>query len=362
MHNPLRIVVLHRLPMRRGLRVGGRGWCGWMDLHQWDARVERPDGLVVPVGMDADGLLGPTRHQARGPNWRQTSSGLYVCAGVDDSVVEQRILEQGSRIRSWGAVTGWAALRWRGARFFEGMTYPERQRLPVPLITGPACLRPDPRVSITKTQLAPEEREHVDGIWVATAQRALFDELCRHGQLRQAVVDIEMVVAANLMTVAEFGDYLRTRSAWTGIPRAREALALAGLNCRTPQEVRMVLTWMLDADLAKPVCNQPIFDLQGRLIAIPDLLDVEAGVIGEYQGADHKDAVRHREDVAREQRVRDVDLECFEVVGGDLGDRELVVKRMHAARARARFLPAASRRWTLRQPDWWPAWAAARGL
>ena len=124
----------------------------------------------------------------------------------------------------------------------------------------------------------------------------------------------------------------------------------------------MVLTWMWDAGLSRPLCNQPIFDLDGRLIAIVDLLDVEACAVGEYQGADHKDGPRHRADVAREQRLRDHGLECFEVVGGDLADRPMVARRMLAARARASFQPEEQRTWTLRQPAWWPAWAAARGL
>jgi hypothetical protein len=60
--------------------------------------------------------------------------------------------------------------------------------------------------------------------------------------------------------------------------------------------------------------------------------------------------------------MRDAGLECFEVVGGDLTDRALVVKRMVAARERSRFLPPDRRGWTLRQPPWWAEWAAARGL
>lgn len=70
--------------------------------------------------------------QARGPRLRQTSVGFDVPASVD-GVVEQRILEQGSRIRTFGAVTGWASLRWQGARFFDGSADAGEGRLPVPL-------------------------------------------------------------------------------------------------------------------------------------------------------------------------------------------------------------------------------------
>lgn len=332
-----------------------------MEHHRWHPQVDRPKDLVAPVRVDPSGQGGPTRHQAAGPKWRQTSAGLHVPIDAPQHV-DQRILEQGSRIRAYGAVTGWAALRWRGGRFFDGTTLDGEAPLPVPLVTGGRDLRPDPRVLISKAQLAPEEREVVGGIWTAVATRAVFDELRRHGDVRQAVVDVEMAVAAKLMSVVEFVDYVSNRNAWTGIGLAREVAAVAGLGCRSPQEVRMAVVWMWDAGLPRPLCNAPIFDLEGRLIAIVDLLDVEAGCVGEYQGADHKDRDMHRADVAREQKLRDHGLECFEVVGGDLQDRDLTVKRMVNARCRSRFEPAERRTWTLKQPAWWIPWALAHGL
>jgi hypothetical protein len=223
-------------------------------------------------------------------------------------------------------------------------------------------LRPDPRVLISRAQLAADERELIEGIWVATAERALFDEVRRHMSLRRAVADIEVAVAAGLISFTEFADYVARRNPWTGIGLARDAVALAGLGCWSRPEAGMALIWMLDAEIGRPLCNVPIFDRRDRLVAIVDLFDAEAGCVGEYQGADHKDGERHREDVAREQALRDVGLECFEVVGGDLADRDLVEKRMHAARGRSLFRSPADRLWTLDQPDWWPAWAAARGL
>lgn len=284
-------------------------------------------------------------------------------ASTTEESIHQHILEQGTRIRSHGAVTGWASLRFRGARYFDGLSLPgSRELAPVPIVTGGALLRPDPRVTITREQLAADERELVGGIWVTTASRALFDEVRRHRRLRDAVADIEVAVAAGLLTFTEFEDYVAGRNPWTGIGCAREAVALAGLGCWSRPEAKMALTWVLDAGFQRPLCNVPIFDLFGRLIAIVDLFDAVAGCAGEYQGAEHKEPDRHRKDVAREQGLRDAGIECFEVVGGDLSDGDLVVKRMHAARHRSLFRSPADRLWTLEQPAWWPAWAAARGL
>ncbi len=324
---------------------------------------ERPSGLVTPVPIDVAGITGPTRSQAYGSRWRQTSPGRFVPVATSQECVFQHILEQGTRIRSHGAVTGWACLRYRGARFFDGwLHHASGASAPVPIVTGPALLRPDPRVALSREQLAEGERELVGGIWLTTEARALFDEVRRHGRLRDAVADIEVAVAAGLLSYTEFADYVLNRNPWTGIGLAREAVALAGFGCWSRPEAKMALIWMLDAELERPLCNAPIFDLGGRLIAVVDLFDPIAGCAGEYQGADHKDGARHRKDVAREQAMRDVGIECFEVVGGDLSDVDLVVKRMYAARARSLFRPPGGRLWTLDQPAWWPAWAAAHGL
>jgi hypothetical protein len=277
--------------------------------------------------------------------------------------VHQHILEQGTRIRSYGAVTAWANLRFRGARFFDGRSSPHGDdHAPVPIVTGPALLRPDPRVVLTREQLAESERELVGGIWMAVPTRALFDEVRRHRRVRDAVADIEVAVAAGLLSYDEFADYVADRNPWTAVGLARKAVELAGLGCWSRPEAKMALIWMLDAELDRPLCNAPVFDPAGNLIAVVDLFDPVAGCAGEYQGADHKEGERHRTDVAREQSLRDVGIECFEVVGGDLGDVDLVVKRMRAARARSLFRSPAYRLWTLEQPAWWPLWAASRGL
>ena len=309
-----------------------------------------------PVPIDPAGVDGPTRGQARGPGYRQTSAGLYVPAAVDVHVVEQRILEQAARIRTYGAITGWASLRWQGANFFDGTTPAGLRELPVPLVVGRYRLRPDPRCAVSEEQLAPTERIEIGGIWCTTVERAVFDEMRRTRDIPTAVAVIEMTVAAGLTRVASYARYVVPgRNAWTGVPFVRKALLLAIDDSRSPQETRMRLRWVLDAGLPPPLCNRPLFDVDGNLIGIPDLFDPEAGVVGEYDGAHHKDGEQHRADVAREQRFRDHGLEYFQIVRGDLHDPRLVVDRMLNARNRARFLPPKSCSWTLTPPPWWQA-------
>jgi hypothetical protein len=109
---------------------------------------------------------------------------------------------------------------------------------------------------------------------------------------------------------------------------------------------------VLLAELPTPLCNRSIFDLDGQLLGIPDLFDPVAGLVGEYDGAHHKDVLQHRTDVSREELFRNHGLEYVEVVQGD--SRATAAQRIRDARARAKFLPPESRVWTLTRPAWSP--------
>jgi hypothetical protein len=280
---------------------------------------------------------------------------------VDDSVVEQRILEQGMRVRRNGAVTAWAALRWLGARYFEGVDN-QGERLLVPLLrrSGGRGLE-GPQASVARVQLPPYDRIFHRGLWCTTPERATFDEVVRLRTVRPGVVAMCMALAAGITSLQALFDYAERRYAWTGIPVFREVLALSNECFRSPPEVWMYLRWILDAGLPVPMVNPPVFARDGRLLGHPDLFDPEAGLVGEYDGADHLRDDRRRRDSVREELFRDHDLEYFRVVKGELGSGH-VVQRMLKARQRARFLSETERPWTLQPPSWWqpPAWLPDR--
>ncbi len=280
--------------------------------------------------------------------------GWYVPAGTDSDVVEQRILEAASRLPAHSAVSAWAALRWRGATFFDGLGEGGRVRLPVPLLVG-GNIRPDSRVLVSHEQLPPREIEWQAGIPVTIVERAVFDEMRRVGSVRRAVAVVDMAIAARLTDLVRMTTYIASRPAWTGVPMTRLALPLASADSRSPQETAMRLVWVVDASLPAPVCNKPLFDLRGNLLGYPDLFDPVAGLVGEYDGADHLADDRRSRDAVREERFRDHGLEYLKLVRGDLARPARAAHRILAARARARFLPPDCREWTLEAPPWWSA-------
>jgi len=318
-----------------------------MDEEQWQPKCTFPDGLVRPVPIDAKGLTGPTPGQARRGRWVQTSHGLHVPADTDRTLVEQRILEQSMRLGDTGAVTGWASLRLAGGGFFDGLARDGKTELPVAL-AGAGRVQTLPGSTVSRDRIPANEVEIRHGIRCTTVERALFDEMRRTGDLRDAVVAMDMGAAAELTSIRRMRAYVTSRSRARGSKLCLEALELASERSRSPAETRMALVWILDAGLPRPLRNRAVYGRQGQLLGVPDLFDPVAGVVGEYDGADHRGRERHRHDVGREDRFRRHRLECFRVVAGD--DVATVADRMITTRVRAAFLPPTERPWSLVRP------------
>lgn len=319
----------------------------------WQPVAPTPSGLVRPVSRDPIGRAGPSRGAARGLRWRRTSQGYYVPASVDGSSPEQRTLEQSVRLPDGGAVTGWAACRLWGAAFFDGLARDGHAPLPVPLATGGRRVRGDHLVHVMRDRLDPDEVVVRFGIPCVRAERALFDAMRVSLDVREAVVAMDMMAAAERTSVHRMRRYVQSRAGWRGLPVVRRALDLSDEQSRSPSETRARMVWRLDARLPPPMVNRQVFDRRGRLLAVADLLDGEAGLVGEYDGADHRSAARHSADVRREDLLRRHGLELFRVTAPDLAHTVRLVRRMHEARNRARWEPERSRLWTIEPPTWW---------
>jgi hypothetical protein len=282
-----------------------------------------------------------------------------VPAHVDPGPPRQRVAEHAARLGGAGAVTGWASLLLHGAPFFDGLMRDGRTSRPVVLVTPDRHLRPLPGSEVRRERLPPQDRVVRHGVPCTRVERALFDEM-RFSPLREAVVAMDMAAHAELTSIRRMRAHLGGRRGADGAPVVEAALALADEHSRSGPETDMRLTWVLDAGLERPLCNRPVFSIDGMLLGVPDLLDARAGVVGEYDGADHRAQDRRHRDLGREQLMRDHGLEYFTLVSGDLRDRQRAVARMLATRERAlatRY--ARPERWTLEPPAGWHGFADA---
>lgn len=321
------------------------------EISEFSPTCRLPAGLVLPVRLDPEGRTGPTRGQAQGPRWVSVGSGRHRSADAP-AVVEQRILDEAVRLGSRGAVTGWAALRMRGAAFFDGLGRGGAV-LPVPVRTPDRHLRADPGLDVIRGD-AGRRTDVIAGVRVASPEQALLDHVRSEPDDRELVVALDMAFAARTTSRRRVKEFLATRSRARGVARLRHALDLAHELSRSPGEPRLRLVWVLDAGRPLPLCNRPIFDLDGKHLGTPDLFDPEAGVVGEYNGSIHRRSAAARRDAERDDHFRRHGLETCAVVGSDVHDVARVVERIDATYARALWRSGPDRTWTLTPPPGWP--------
>jgi hypothetical protein len=271
-----------------------------------------------------------------------------VPADVDPTVPDQRIVEASGH---GGALTGWARLRWAGARYLDGVALDGVTTHDVALQMGPGNgRRRRPGIRFRWNTL-PMVEMYDDGLLVVPVVQAVFDEVRHSSGVVTATIALDMAIEAGLVTLAQMEEYVSRQVGVTGVPLARQALELADEHSASPQETRLRLVWTIILGWRRPLVNVAVFDLRGRLLGFPDLLDEEAGLVVEYDGSDHRSAERHSDDVDREAAFRGVGLEVTRVTGRDMRDRFALARRLHAARHRAPFEAPDRRRWTT-QPPW----------
>lgn len=300
--------------------------------------------------LDLTGRTGPTRGQARnGDRWRRTSHGFYVPAWVDAGNVEQRILEASVVLPSSQAITGWAALRWLGAPWFSGSDGGGGQ-LPVDLLISTLDVKTQPGFLVCGEGTHPDQMMVVDGVRATGPAWSVAFMMRRAPDLHSAVAALDMAAYSDLVTIAEVEEVISHQSSWTGVPQAREAVALADENAWSPPEVRMRLGWAARVEGARPRANLPLFDLRGQHIGTPDLIDVESGVAGDYDGVVHLGRDQRRTDRDRDELFARHGIEMVRWMSGDRpGD---FLARLHRAYERA-GRRTGPRSWVARPPAWW---------
>lgn len=307
-----------------------------------------PDGVTWPVRVDPSGAAGPTRHDTTTARWRRSSRGLFVPSEVVRTPA-QRVAEAAAAITSDRvAVTGWAALCWRGSRWATGVRR-DGSLWPVDLVADSQAVRAQPGVRLRQERTDPGTVEVVDGLRLTSAASAVCFAMRYAQSLADAVEVLDMAYRADLVTPAEVASWLAEHPARRGVPQARDALRLGDENAWSPQETHARLAWERVTG-TRPLTNRPVFDLAGRHVATPDLLDPASGVCGEYDGDHHLTREQRRRDLAREQRMLEHGLQPFVVVGGELG--ATFSARLTSALSRASS-STGPRRWTLAQPPWW---------
>ena len=250
----------------------------------------------------------------------------------------------------------------RGAAYFEGLEADRTTSRPVPLVSQDRQLRAHDGSTVSADRLADSDVDEIRRVRCTTARLALLHEV-RGLDQRGAVVAVDMALAAELTSLRRLRAFVAGCRRCTGADFLGTVLGLASERSRSPAEVRLRLVWELDAHLGRPLVNQPLFSLTGELLGVPDLFDVAAGLVIEYDGFDHLENNRRRRDLAREEVFRGQGLEYVAVVAADLQAVEALVARLRSARDRALASSAyRPQSWTLTPPWGWVPFESERPL
>lgn len=315
--------------------------------------ITRP-GICVPVRIDPKGRRGPTPGQARGRRWDRVGPGFYVPSDVDHHQVEQRIVEAMAGAPPDAAVTGWAAHAWLGGRWFSGLAADGRTPLPVPVNLGALRgMRPREGVTWVEDWLFGDDVIEIDGLRVTVPVRSTTFEVRRARSAARAIQFVDMTAAADLASVEELRAYRVRIAGRPGVAQLDLALDWADENVWSPQETPMRIEWREARPNATLLTNPPIFSLDGRHLMTPDLLDPDAGVAGEYNGAVHLGGELRRTDLGRDDLYRQLAIEPVAMMSSAHDDVAAFHTRLRHAYQRSEGAPSRPRLWTLEQPDWW---------
>jgi len=272
---------------------------------------------------------------------------------VSTDDVDQRIAEASVVVPPGCAITGWAALRWLGGRWFSGLAR-DGTKLPVTIAVGTHDVRPQPGIAVSAEGLQERLVRVVDGVPITDARYAVSFEMRYARTLESAVTVLDMAAYNDLVSAEDQSAFITPgQNGWTGVPRAREAIGWADENAWSPMETWMRMAWVRDGGFRSPLSNRPVFDRDGRHLGTPDLIDPVAGVIGEYDGDGHLLRTQRDVDLRREARFREHGLQLVTMIAPDAADPTAFIARLTAAYRAAASAPRSARAWTLELPHWW---------
>lgn len=289
-------------------------------------RVVVPDQLKDgPFTLALARANGVSRRSLQGCAYRRLAQGIYVFAGVELDRAAW-IAAASLALPPGSAVSGpWAAWVW-GVELLP----PTARDVE---ITVPRSSRVDsrPGVTVRRALLPTTEVVVVNGVRVTSELRTAFD-LARRGPRDDAVIALDAMLFARLINRTGLQRYIDDHPGWRGVRWAADHLRLAVDRVESPMETRLRLV-LLDGGLPIPVVNESVCDARGRFIARPDLrID---RVIVEFDGAVHRTAQRHRDDLRRQNALVQAGYVILRYTAADVyGRPAAIVAEVRAALSR----------------------------
>ena len=300
-----------------------------------------------PVTVAQARAAGLSRRHIDGPLWAAPTRGVRISRELLEADECQRIYAVARALPADAAISGWAAAYVMGVRWYDSA----RRILVIRALDMARVRRPG--VTTRRSNLDEGDAVILDGIRMTSPLRTAF-ELLRTPPLPDAVTAVDAMLHHRLVSLEDLVSYVERRPRWRGVRLARRALPLLDAAAESPMESRLRLIWVLGG-LPRPLVNVALYDTRtGASLGRPDLLDVEAGVVVEYDGAHHRDPVQHRADNAREHRLEEAGLIVIRFDGHDtLVTQARTLEVMRSAHRRGLQRDRRHDRWSTTWTPWW---------
>ncbi|WP_188893963.1 hypothetical protein [Microlunatus endophyticus] len=252
------------------------------------------------------------------------------------------------------AVGTWAAAYLFGVDWLDGLDPHTMAEQELVLISPEVRRRSTAGISYRRSQLTGQDTVVRDDVRITSPARTAFDGTRRATSLEEAVVFLDSMLAFGCVSVPQLLAYAVTHRTWTGVEQAERATALARRGVRSGWETRARMSWRFDAGLPDPLVNMPIFGPSEELLGIADLFDPQSGLVGEFDGGQHRTAEQHRKDNIREEKLESANLVVVRCDKTDIRrHRNQLIRRWQDGYRRGQRRNRALDTWTLEQPSWW---------
>jgi hypothetical protein len=308
------------------------------------------DELVrSPLTVTDAAVAEVSRYELTGPLWQSLTRGVHAWHDLRGTEPDVRIGVARLLLPDHGAVGGWAALRVLGVKVLEGDRGPHLSPQDVLLCVGTrGGIRVRPGYALSRWALPQEDVLEHRGIPVTIAERSCVEIMCREG-VEEGLVAADAACAAGITSVDRLASYVEAHPRRPGIGRARLATGLVDPRSASMPETRLRFVWVVQAGLARPLVNRVVTDPSGFVAGAADLLDIEAGLVGEYDGAHHRELRQHTADNVREEGFERLNLTVVRATSIDLWPRRAaLVDRILDGRRRGLARDRTREAWLLR--------------
>jgi len=276
-----------------------------------------------PFSLEEARKAGVTLSGLRGKAWRRLGAELYCWSGLREDPL--LVLTAWRRVLPPESVFAGATAAWL---LGLDMSPIDPIEIVVPVGSG---VRSRAGLSVRYCQISRNDISTVRGLRATTLRRTLID-VCLRLPAVEALVAIDMAVAASLTDPAGLVRYAEASNGRAGARRLRSLAALAA-PAESPMETR--LRWLLiQAGLPHPEVQTDLHDCKEQFVGRADLYYRSSRLVLEYDGGNHRE--RLVEDDRRQNLLVNAGFRLLRFTAADIHRQPDVV----VAQVRAALTPA----------------------